>query len=201
MLDDKQPDLSPEADVPRERTASKAVWKEIFQFALIAIFIVLPFRLYIAQPFIVNGASMDPTFHNGEYLIVDQLTYKLSHVNRGDVIIFKYPEDPSKFFIKRIIGLPGETVDINDGVITIINDQNPDGLTLSEPFIEFTKIDSSTTTLGESEYFVMGDNRNNSSDSRVWGALPEENIVGRPVLRLLPFSELDLLPGIINYNS
>lgn len=200
MLDDKQPDLSPDVDVQPERTTSKAVWKEILQFALIAVFIVLPFRIFVAQPFVVNGASMDPTFHNGEYLIVDQLTYRLDDPDRGDVVIFKFPEDESKFFIKRVIGLPGETVAVNDGIVTIINSDSPDGFTLSEPFIEFTKTEDFSSTLGDSEYFVMGDNRGNSSDSRVWGSLPEENIIGRPILRLLPVRELDLLPGIINYD-
>ena len=94
---------------PRQRK-EKSLLLEVLQFLLIAAFIVLPIRLFIAQPFVVNGESMVPNFDTGQYLIVDQLSYHFEHPQRGDVIVFKYPYDTSKFFIKRVIGLPGETV-------------------------------------------------------------------------------------------
>lgn len=170
-------------------------FSELFKFALIALFIVLPFRIFVAQPFIVNGASMDPTFESGDYLIVDQLTYKFEEPERGSPVIFKYPKDRTKFFIKRIIGLPKETVIIRGEEITIKNDANPEGFSIDEPYIEFKKSDDLTVNLNEGEYFVMGDNRLGSSDSRAWGPLPEDDIIGRPLLRLFPLNKIGVFPG------
>lgn len=172
---------------------------EIVRFALLAILIVVPIRMFIAQPFIVSGASMDTTFENGQYLIVDQLSYYLHEPERGDVIIFRYPRDPSKFFIKRVIGLPGDTVQIKDTVVTIINDTYPDGLILDEPYIKSMQPAApQIEVLGDREYFVMGDNRDQSSDSRVWGVLQKERIVGRAWLRLFPPTAIDFLPGKVD---
>lgn len=169
---------------------------EIFQFSLIAILIVVPIRLFIAQPFIVSGASMEDTFHSGEYLIVDQLTYHFEEPARGDVIVFRYPRDPSKFFIKRVIGLPGDTVTIENGVITITNEANPSGSVLSESYAEtMPPAAKLVEKIGDREFFVMGDNRDESSDSRAWGVLQEERIIGRAWMRLFPPQELDYLPG------
>lgn len=169
---------------------------ELFKFSLIALFIVLPIRLFVAQPFIVSGASMEPTFHTSEYLIVDQLTYHFEKPERGDVVIFKYPKDPSKYFIKRVIGLPGETIQIEGTSVIVRNDASPQGFILSESYIDdMSPSELITEVLGDDEYFVMGDNRNASSDSRAWGALPEENIVGRAFVRLFPFSEIGVMPG------
>lgn len=169
---------------------------ELLRFAIIALIIVLPIRWFVALPFIVSGASMEETFHNNEYLIVDQLTYKFEDPARGDVIVFRYPRDPSKFFIKRVIGLPGETIKIAGNSVTIINSENPEGLVLNEPYAEIARTMSNLTQeLGEGEYFVMGDNRDASSDSRVWGTLEESKIVGRALLRLFPLNEVGLFPG------
>lgn len=169
---------------------------EIIRFSIIAILIVIPIRLFIAQPFIVSGASMDETFHSGEYLIVDQVSYRFEEPARGDVVIFRYPRDPSKFFIKRVIGVPGDTVTIEDRTVTITNEESPDGFTLDEPYIKsMASAPSLTETLGEREYFVMGDNRDQSSDSRAWGVLQEERIIGRALIRLFPPSEIEYLPG------
>ncbi len=179
----------------------KSFLRELAEFAVIAFIVVIPFRMYVAQPFVVNGASMDPTFENGEYLIVDQLTYHFKKPQRGSILIFKYPNDTSKYFIKRVIGLPGETVRGKEGAITIINKENPEGITLEEPYIKLQKMDSFETKLGNREYFVMGDNRLGSADSRMWGALPEEDVVGRPILRLFPFSRINILPGDFELSS
>ncbi len=169
---------------------------EIVQFALIALIIVIPVRWFIAQPFIVSGASMENTFHSGEYLIVDQLSYHLEEPQAGDVIVFRYPKNPSTFFIKRIIGVPGDTITIDGNVVTITNETYPGGLVLDEPYIRSMAASTFLTeTLGDREYFVMGDNRDRSSDSRVWGILQRENIIGRAFVRLFPFSRLDYLPG------
>ena len=179
-----------------EEKKSGGFFKELLKFILIAFLVVVPFRYFVAQPFIVNGASMTPTFLPGEYLIVDQISYKtLKSPERGEIIIFHYPKDHSKYFIKRIIGLPNETVKIDGTQITIINKANPEGFNLKEDYILYTKDDSLEVTLGNDEYFVMGDNRASSSDSRVWGPLKKELVVGRPLVRLIPFSRLQVFPG------
>ncbi len=180
---------------PTPPTTKQTVY-EIARFSIIALLIVIPIRLFIAQPFIVSGASMADTFHTGEYLIVDQLTYHLEAPARGDVVIFRYPKDPCKFFIKRVIGLPGETIEIDNSTVIITNDENPDGFILDEPYIKSMRnIGHTEEVLGEREYFVMGDNRDESSDSRAWGVLQEERIVGRAYIRLFPPSMIDILPG------
>ncbi|MHB1316799.1 MAG: signal peptidase I [Minisyncoccota bacterium] len=169
--------------------------KELVTFILIAVFIIYPFRKFIAEPYIVSGSSMSPTFETGHYLIIDKISYKFHDPKRDDVIVMKFPEDTSRDFIKRIIGLPGETVKIEDGVVTIINSENPNGFKLSETFIKFTKSDTLTKTLSSDEYFVMGDNRAGSYDSRIWGALPKEDIIGTPLLRMYPLSKINISPG------
>lgn len=169
---------------------------EIVRFSLVALLIVLPIRVFIAQPFIVSGASMETTFSTGQYLIVDQLTYHLEDPKRGDVIIFRYPKDPSKFFIKRVIGIPGDTVSISGRDVTIINSEHPEGILLDESYIlDMRPSATMTETLGENEYFVMGDNRDASSDSRAWGVLKRDNIVGRAFLRLFPLTTVGVFPG------
>jgi signal peptidase I len=172
---------------------------DIVRFSLIALIIVIPIRTFIAQPFIVSGASMESTFYTGEYLIVDQLSYELHSPKRGEVIVFRYPKDPSKFFIKRVIALPGETITIDGSTVRISNPQYPNGFILDEPYIKSMENGANLTEeLGEREYFVMGDNRDQSSDSRFWGVLQEERIIGRAFVRLFPPSQLDYLPGAVS---
>jgi signal peptidase I len=174
---------------------------ELAQFALIALIIVIPIRLFVAQPFIVSGESMENTLHTNEFLIIDEISYRFNDPQRGDVIVFHYPKDPSKYFIKRIIGLPGETIDIQGNVVTITK-KDASEVTLEEPYIKtMARNTSLTETLGDREYFVMGDNRDASSDSRVWGVLNREKIVGRALLRLFPFSEMDVFPGKYDLTS
>lgn len=172
-------------------------FSEIIRIGLLVLLIVLPIRLFIAQPFIVSGASMEPTFDSGDYLIIDQLSYRFEKPERKSVVVFRYPDDPDKFFIKRVIGLPGETVKIDGSTVTIINDKHPNGMTLSEPYVAPENTDGSnlTVTLGDNEYFVLGDNRDSSSDSRTWGTLPDRYLIGRAFLQLLPPSEATLTPG------
>lgn len=177
---------------------TNGILDDLIKFALIALLIVLPIRTFVAQPFIVRGASMVPTFENGEYLIVDQLSYRFSAPERGDVIILRYPRDPKIFFIKRIVGLPGETVEILGDRIAL---QSEDGtvLFLDEPYIapERRAHEFGVYRLGEDEYFVLGDNRIESSDSRTWGVLNRDEIIGRAFVRLLPLVRFDVLPGSI----
>jgi signal peptidase I len=171
--------------------------KEIFTLVILAMLIVVPIRVLIAQPFVVEGLSMFPTFHDKDYLIVDELTYRLEDPARGDVVIFRYPGNPSIFYIKRVIGLPGESVAIDHGIVTVTR-ADKTKLTLDEPYVVAEDATYTlNTTLGSDQYFVMGDNRPKSSDSRVWGPLPKEDIIGRAYLRVYPFTMFGVLPGSI----
>jgi len=184
-------------DYQPEPQKTRGILSEITLLVLMVLLIVLPIRLWIAQPFIVSGASMETTFSTGQYLVVDQLTYHFEEPKRGEVIIFRYPKDPSKFFIKRIIGLPGDTIDINGRDVVITNTEYPDGYKLTETYILDMKPNNTLTeTLGPGEYFVMGDNRDASSDSRMWGVLQRENIIGRAFLRLFPLTKVEVFPGV-----
>jgi signal peptidase I len=181
-----------EENNPTEKGSS--FW-EFVRYAIIALLIVVPFRIFVAQPYIVSGSSMDPTFKNGDYLIVDQLSKRFEEPKRESVVIIRYPKDPSKFFIKRLIGFPGETVNIKDGVVSIYNDATKENISLNEPYVVYKKIENFSEKLEPGEYFVMGDNRAGSSDSRIWGSVPEKYIIGVPVLRLLPFNKVGINPG------
>ncbi len=164
-----------------------------------AVALAIIIQAFIIRPFIVSGTSMDPVIKNGQYLLVDEVSYHFEAPQRGDVIVFKAPPEPSKYYIKMIVGLPGETVKIKDGKITIINSAHPEGFTLSEPFITHPSFDNGTYVVPQGEYFVMGDNRSGSYDSRSWGMLPDANIRGRAILRLLPVNTISVLPGKEHY--
>ena len=179
----------------------KGLLKDLFTLALLIVLVVIPIRAFVMSPFIVDGDSMHPTFENLDYLIIDELIYNFVAPARGDVIVFRYPKDPSIFYIKRIIGLPNEGVSIIRGVVTVTTDEG-EKLALDEPYIvnedaTYTK----DVSLNPGEYFVMGDNRPNSSDSRIWGPLPEKDIIGRVDLRLLPISKGAFSPGGASYST
>lgn len=167
-----------------------SIW-EFIKVVVISVAIVLPIRAYIAQPFIVSGASMEPNFHDGEYLIIDELTYAFRAPERGEVIVFRYPLNPSEFFIKRILGLPGEAVEIKNGKIFINGEVSPESYISAE--IEKDTLPNLKAKLGENDYFVLGDNRPKSSDSRFWGALPKGKIMGRVLLRLWPVAKAGVI--------
>ncbi len=166
---------------------------EIIKILLIAAIIVLPIRYFLFQPFIVKGDSMVPNLQSGDYLIIDELSYRFSSPSRGDVVVFKYPLDTTQRFIKRVIGLPGETVDINNGKVTITS--NGKSIALDEKkYLHGINTDGKVNlTLENNNYFVMGDNRSLSSDSRRWGVLPKEDIIGRAMFRLFPFSNMSIV--------
>ncbi|MBU4204881.1 signal peptidase I [Patescibacteria group bacterium] len=168
------------------------IW-ELAKIFLIALAIVVPIRYFLFQPFIVKGDSMVPNFHSGDYLIIDEISYRLNSPQRGDVVVFKYPKNPSHRFIKRIIGLPGETIEIKDGKIFIYTKNNQTQVLNEEiylPYAEDNTYGNLQIILGEKEYFVLGDNRAYSSDSRNWGPLPAENIIGKVFVRVFPLAAL-----------
>lgn len=162
---------------------------EIFETIIVAIIAVVLVRSFVVQPFVVSGASMEPTFFNGNYLLVDELTYMFRNPDRGEVIVFRYPGDLKSFYIKRIIGLPGERVIVEKGKVSIYKGEEK--IDLNEAYIggRFTQ-GSFEVSLGDDEFFVMGDNRNFSFDSRNWGPLPKEDVVGIVRVRLWPIYEV-----------
>lgn len=150
---------------------------ETGRIAIMALLFAFAVRAFIFQPFLVHGASMEPNFHNGDYLIIDEISYRFQDPERYEVVVFRYPNDPSQRYIKRVVGLPGETVEVQDGKVIIDEDQYLAG--------ENTQ-GSLKVQLGDNEYFVLGDNRQFSSDSRIWGSLPRKDIIGRVFLRVFP---------------
>jgi len=181
--------------ISKQPQSFKQSFWELARFTILALAIVIPIRVLIAEPFVVSGSSMIPTFEDGNYLIIDKISYELNDPKRDDIAVFRYPNDPAKFFIKRVIGLPNETVDIKGSVVTIINEKYPLGFTLDEPYVKNISNNTMHVKLKDDEYFVMGDNRSGSSDSRYWGAVKKEFFTGRVFLRLLPINNISILPG------
>lgn len=166
------------------------VW-EVVKVAVITLAIVVPIRYFLVQPFFVKGASMEPNFDDGQYLVIDEISYRLRVPGRGEVVIFHYPLDKSQYYIKRIIGLPNETIEFSDGRIKIYNKEHELGFVLDESSylpanVTTDAIGDAKFILGDKEYFVMGDNRSASYDSRRWGAVSSGEIVGRAWLRAWP---------------
>ena len=160
---------------------------EVVKIFIIALVIVVPIRYFLFQPFVVKGESMEPNFHSGDYLIVDELSYRLRDPQRGEIIVFRSPIDSSSCYIKRIIGLPGETVEIKNGVVEVYTNK---GLTILDEE-SYLPADIKTSgdikiSLGKDQYFVLGDNRPRSYDSRRFGPLSRKNIIGRVYLRAWP---------------
>jgi signal peptidase I len=178
----------------------REIW-EIIKFLAPIVIIVIIVRTFIAQPFIVDGESSAPNFHTGHYLIVDELSYYFREPARGDVIVLRYPLQPSRFFLKRIIGLPGDRVVIKDGKVFIYNTEHPEGYILNEPYQKqatFAHSNFQDVTLEQDQYYVMGDNRAGSDDSRSWGILPRKDIIGHAWLRLYPFKLIGITPGSVD---
>jgi signal peptidase I len=171
---------------------------EILEVVIISVVAVFLIRTYIVQPFLVWGSSMVPSFSTGDYILIDELSLYFRNPQRGEVVVLRYPQNPSTYFIKRIIGLPGERVLIKDNKITIFNNEHKNGFVLSEPYLKSDFITEprpnkpNEFVLGPDEYFVLGDNRQYSYDSRDWGLLKRENIIGIARLRLWPIKEFSV---------
>ncbi len=194
MSESKNGEYTPEGE--RGSAPHEDRWHLAFVIAA-ALAAVLLIRSFIAQPFIVRGASMEPSFLNYEYLIIDELSYLMDKPQRGDAVVFRYPRDTRQFFIKRIVGLPHERVRIAQGRVRIVSEAAPDGILLDEPYLDppnRTTRPDMEVALGPDQYFVLGDNRDASFDSRTWGALEGRFLVGRALLRALPFTRFGLIP-------
>ena len=169
------------------------IW-EITKVVAISLAIILPVRYFLIQPFYVKGASMEPNFHDHEYLIIDELSYRFNNPERGQVIVFRYPRNPQEYFIKRVIALPGEQIQIKDGQVLIFNAAYPEGFTVDEKYLadDLVTFNSSElkVTVGPDEYFVLGDNRNASKDSRSFGPVNRSFITGKVLFRGWPLKEI-----------
>src|SRR3989338_3369089 len=168
---------------------------EVFEIAVIAIVSVIVIRTFIVQPFLVRGVSMEPNFSGGDYLLVDEITLRFREPERGEVVVFRFPRDPQTFYIKRIIGLPEETVSIRDNQITIKNSDYPEGFALNEAYTNSGGLTGGEVMyeMGPGEYLVLGDNRSASYDSRNWGTVPRDNIIGLAKIRLWPIDAVDII--------
>jgi len=169
-----------------------AAW-EIIEVVFIATVTVFIIRSFLVQPFVVSGASMEPTFSERDYLLIDEITYRFREPKRGEVIVFRYPLDKRVFFIKRIIGMPGEEVISQQGKIKILKDGEE--ISIQEDYIPPSSRfpDSFKVELNENQFFVLGDNRLESFDSKNWGAIPRENIIGIARVRVFPFGKIDYI--------
>lgn len=166
------------------------IWETV-KIIIVSLIIIIPVRYYVIQPFYVKGASMEPNFYDHEYLIINEISYRFNAPQRGDIVVFRYPKSPSDFFIKRVIGLPNEKVEIVNNKIIIYNQANPNGLVLDES----SYLPNGADMLGEisiqlntDEYYVLGDNRMSSLDSRSFGPIARADIVGKTWVRGWPFS-------------
>lgn len=192
--------------IDQKKAGPRTSHVSLFGYTALALGLALFIRFFIAAPYVVSGASMEPNFTDWNYLIVDRLSYDLTNPQRGDVIVFDLPENTARALIKRVIGLPGETVKLSGTAptVTIINAAHPNGFTLDEPYLSPEDLGGASdmqVTLGPDEYFVLGDNRKVSADSRLWGLLPRQDIVGRVFVRLYPFNEITLLPAESRYTE
>ena len=196
-----KPEVQEEFQTIPSKSWPREIW-EVVKVLILSLVIVLPIRYFIVQPFIVRGASMEPNFSDREYLVVDEISYLLRAPKRGEAVIFRYPRDPRQFFIKRIIGLPDERVEIKSGKIKIFNSVYPEGFTLEESYLlsGLGTHPDVVSALGPGEYFVLGDNRNFSSDSRFWGGLDRKFLIGRVVFRAWPLNQFGMVSNFaLNY--
>lgn len=170
---------------------------ELVKIVVISLAIIIPIRYYLVQPFYVKGASMEPNFYDQEYLIINEIGYRLGEPQRGDIVVFKYPRDPQEYFIKRVIGLPGEKIQIKNGEVYIFNKENGgQGQILDEPYLpkdlKTYGMSDDVVQLNDHEFYVLGDNRNASKDSRFFGPVDKSFLIGRVWLRGFPFNRLTL---------
>jgi len=174
---------------------SGIIFGDILESVIIAVILAVIIRFFIIQPFYIPSGSMEPTLTKGDRIIVNKFIYRFQEPKRGDVIVFKYPLDPKRDFIKRVIGVPGDTVEIKDSEL-IIN-----GKPVLEPYLPqgLKFADYGPVTVPQDKFLMMGDNRNNSEDSRVWGLLPRENIRGKAIVLYWPLDRLGFIKDLSSY--
>lgn len=165
----------------------RMIVREIIETLLAAFFLFLAVNLITAR-IRVEGSSMEPSLHDGEFVVINRLAYRWENVQRGDIVVFHYPLDPDRRFIKRVVGLPGDQIQIVDGEVFVNGDL------LDEPYLAANPRYEGLWAVEPNSVFVLGDNRNNSSDSQNWGNLPEKEIIGKAILIYWPLEELSIIP-------
>ncbi len=202
------PRVSAPVEPEEEYLTTTELLLEMVKILVLAAVVIIPIRAFLFQPFFVQGSSMEPNFDDGEYLVISEFGYKQTTIPVADIkttpfrelgrqqpIVFRFPKDPSQYFIKRVIGLPGEAVEIRGGRVYIYNAVHPDGYALDEsayldPAVKTS--DMKKTAVAESQYFVLGDNRSFSYDSRAFGPIDRTAVIGRVLLRAWPLDEIAL---------
>lgn len=160
---------------------------EYLESIIIALVLALIIRTFLFQPFFIPSGSMEPTLQVGDRIIVSKFTYYFNELKLGDVVVFKYPLDPKRDFIKRVIGVPGDVIEARDSQLLV------NGLIVPEPYVPRDYGDFGPVEVPEQHFFVLGDNRTNSQDSRNWGFVPEENLVGKAQVIFWPISRLSVI--------
>jgi signal peptidase I len=180
--------LAPDPPVEAARPAAKPIWREWMETLVTTLLIFLLVETFIVQGFKVYGSCMEPNLYTGERLLGNKLVYHLQAIHRGDIVVFRPPHKPDTPFIKRVIGLPGETIAIHENRVYI------NGVPLREPYLRFAwHDDRPADRIPPGMLYVMGDNRDNSSDSRSWGELPVRNVEAKAWLRYWPLSRVRVL--------
>ena len=195
-----QPETAPTV-TPAPKNDAWRFLAELVKTAVIVLAVAYGVRVFVLQPYIVEGLSMFPQFHDRDYLLVDKISYRIHAPERGDVVVFKYPKDTAFNYVKRIIGLPGDTIRISNSTVYVSDAAHPQGVALSEPYVEAGNKTLPDSGNGETEftvpansYFVMGDNRMGSSDSRNWGDVPMDDMIGRVLVLAYPFDRAAYAP-------
>jgi signal peptidase I len=190
--------IVPDSEEPKTEDGQKprsffssvlAFVSEMVHVVLISLAIIIPVRYFLIQPFYVKGASMEPNFQDHEYLIIDEISYRFHEPQRGDIVVFRYPNDPRQYFIKRVVGLPGERVTVSGGKVTLYEAGQSEGRVLDESTYlreEVRTAGEKDVTLQADQYFLLGDNRAASLDSRIFGAVPRDFLIGKVWLRGWP---------------
>ena len=175
---------------------------EVFKVVVISLAIIIPVRYFLIKPFYVKGASMEPNFYDHEYLIIDEISYRFADPDRGDSVVFRYPFDRSQYFIKRIIGLPGEKIKVSGGEVLVFNSATAEYEVLVEDYLlpAMKTLGEVEVELGVDEYYLLGDNRLASLDSRAFGSIKRQDIVGRTWLRGWPFYRIGIISNNLEYN-
>lgn len=176
----------------RLQQAGTFLW-EMIKVVAISLAIILPIRYFLVQPFYVKGASMEPNYHDYEYLIIDELTYRFNEPQRGDVVVLRNPSNPREYFIKRVIGLPGDMVTVANGKVSVNGEELDESAYLDDTVATYTSA-KATVTLEDNQYFVLGDNRPVSHDSRRFGPIDESEFIGRVWVRAWPFNRFAVFP-------
>jgi signal peptidase I len=202
------PDDDLDIEVRRPKDASRRhLWHEsrlLVRDLVFALMLLALIMVFIVQPVKVEGTSMLPHLHDGERIFVNKLVYYDDYrwapkIQRGDVVVFWYPEDPSKSYIKRVIGLPGDTVEMRDGRVRVNGKELEEGYL--DPELNRSRSNRPPVYVKQNYYFVMGDNRDNSSDSRIWGQVPKKYVYGKALFRYWPLSTLSLISHDAHYST